>query len=88
MQDSAQEKVIELIAALKRIPQEKITLDSKLQELGMDSLDAINLIFELESAFDVSIPDEFTQNIATVRDIVERLTRLLPHAAPGAGTSQ
>lgn len=74
------EQVVSTLASVKRIPREKITLDSSLAELGMDSLDAITMLFELENAFKISIPDEQARSIRSVRDIVEGIEKLL--AAP------
>jgi acyl carrier protein len=71
------EQVFTTLASVKRIPREKITLDSSLAELGMDSLDAITMLFELENAFKISIPDEQARSIRSVRDIVEGIEKLL-----------
>ncbi len=39
-------------------------------DLGADSLDTVELIMEFEKQFDISIPDEDAENIATVGDAV------------------
>lgn len=85
--ETVQQRITRVLAALKKIPAEKITPDSSLQELGMDSLDAVNLLFELENEFNVSIPDEFTQGISSVRQITERMTQLLSNASARTGTA-
>jgi len=43
-------------------------------DLGADSLDTVELIMEFEKEFDLSIPDEDAENIATVGDAVTYLT--------------
>ncbi|MCY4000307.1 MAG: acyl carrier protein [Bacteroidetes bacterium] len=43
-------------------------------DLGADSLDTVELIMEFEKEFDVSIPDEDAEKIATVGDAIEYLT--------------
>ncbi len=43
-------------------------------DLGADSLDTVELIMEFEKEFDVTIPDEDAEKIATVRDAVSYLT--------------
>ncbi len=43
-------------------------------DLGADSLDTVELIMELEKAFNISIPDEEAENIATVGDAIGYLT--------------
>ncbi len=40
-------------------------------DLGADSLDTVELIMELEKAFDTTIPDEDAEKIATVGDAIE-----------------
>ena len=70
MSDSVEEKVIATLASVKRIPASQIKLDSSLQELGVDSLDTFTLLFELESKFNISIPDDEARSIRTVSDIV------------------
>lgn len=39
-------------------------------DLGADSLDTVELIMELEKEFDITIPDEDAENIATVGDAI------------------
>lgn len=84
MSDAVAEKVIATLASVKRIPAEKITLETNLQEMGIDSLDVFTLLFELENAFHISIPDDDVRSIKTVNDIVEGIKRLLAAAPPDA----
>ena len=77
MSDAVTEKVIELIAKMKEISPETIMLDSTFQDLKMDSLDGLDLFFELEEAFDLTIPDDRTRSLRTVGNIVEELEKLL-----------
>lgn len=81
MPDAVEEKVIATLASVKRIPADKITVDTNLQELGIDSLDVFSLLFELENAFKVSIPDDEVRSIRTVSDIVQGVKKLIA-AAP------
>jgi acyl carrier protein len=82
MADPVAEKVIATLASVKRIPADKITVDTNLQELGIDSLDVFTLLFELENAFKISIPDDDVRSIRTVNDIVEGIKKLLAAAPP------
>jgi len=86
MPDPVAEKVIATLASVKRIPADKITLDTNLQDMGIDSLDVFSLLFELENAFKISIPDDDVRSIKTVNDVVEGIKRLLA-AAPPSDTS-
>lgn len=76
MSDGMAETVLAILASVKRIPRERIALDSRLQDLGIDSLDTIVLLCELEEKFQISIPDEQARSIRNVRDIVEGIRRL------------
>jgi acyl carrier protein len=82
MADAIAEKVIATLASVKRIPADKIMLDTNLQEMGIDSLDVFTLLFELENAFKISIPDDDVRSIKTVSDIVEGVKKLLAAAPP------
>jgi acyl carrier protein len=84
MPDAVAEKVIATLATVKRIPAEKITLETNLQELGIDSLDVFTLLFELENAFKISIPDDDVRSIRTVNDIVDGIKKLIAAAPPAA----
>lgn len=76
-------KVIEAVAKVAKRKAGDIQLDSRFEQLGMDSLDRVSLLFELEQAFDVSIPEESVQGIETVQDIISRLAETLEGSAAG-----
>ncbi|HXB21178.1 MAG TPA: phosphopantetheine-binding protein [Candidatus Solibacter sp.] len=89
MPDDITEKVLDLIASTKRLPREQVSLNSTFEELGLDSLDAINLIFEVESQFDVSVSNEIANSIHSVPDLVEKLKLLLAEtSSPQQGPSE
>ena len=71
------ERVIATIAASREIPAETIQLESTFEELGLDSLDAFEVLYALEQEFNVVIPDEAARGLRTVGDIVDRLGQLL-----------
>ncbi len=75
--ETVAQKVIALIAKSKKIPVETISLDSKFEELKIDSLDGLNLFFDLEEAFDITIPDDRARQMRTVREVVDALEALL-----------
>jgi acyl carrier protein len=86
MADEVADKVIATLASVKRIPAEGITIDSNLQEMGIDSLDVFTLLFELENAFKISIPDDDVRSIKTVNDIVVGIKKIIAAAPPSAAT--
>ena len=57
---------------------ERIRPDARLvEDLGIDSLDRIELVFELEAAFGVEIPDQEVAQVQTVGEIVSRMDAAL-----------
>lgn len=84
MPDAVAEKVISTLASVKKIPADTITLQTNLQDLGIDSLDVFTLLFELENAFKISIPDDDVRSIRSVNDIVEGIKKIQAAAPPEA----
>ncbi len=66
-----QEKLINLIANELNIPKENIHLESDIHDdLGADSLDAVELIMSIEDTFDITIPESEASRIKTVKDLL------------------
>ncbi len=76
-------RVIGVIAKTHRVSPETITPETTFQELGMDSLDAVNVLFALEEEFNVNIPDEDAREIRTVRQVIEGIAKLLATGSQG-----
>ena len=85
--EDLQARVIKVIAKTQRIPPETVSIDSTFEELKIDSLDGINLIFALESEFNVDIPDENARSIQSVRQMAEGIVQLLAQKAPEQGVA-
>ena len=73
----AGEKVMEIIAREQHLDPSKVTMDATFAELGIDSLDGVNILFALEEEFKIDIPDAVAQNMKSVRQVVDSLTRVL-----------
>ena len=67
------EKVAEVIVKTAHCRVEDVTPETKLKSLGIDSLKALTVLFELEEVFDIEIPNDLIPSIVTVNDIVDRL---------------
>ena len=66
------EKLQSLIADQLGVSGASITMDTNFEEdLGVDSLDIVELSLALEEEFDIEIPDEEVENIKEVGDIVK-----------------
>lgn len=70
-------RVLGIIAANQKKDIALVTTESSFEELGIDSMDAVNIVFELENAFDIHVPDEEMKNIRSVRDIVNGVRKLV-----------
>ena len=67
-------KIKEMLAEKLGISEDKITLESEIvKDLGADSLDLVEMLLSLEENFGITISDEQTENIKTVKDIVDIL---------------
>ena len=67
------DKVAEIIVKTVHCKIEDIKPETELLALGIDSLKAISVLFELEEAFDIEIPNELIPSIVTVNDILDKL---------------
>lgn len=77
-------RVTGVIARTQKIPPETVTIDKSFEELKIDSLDGINILFALEGEFDVDIPDDAARSIRTIREMVEGIEKLLAAKAQAA----
>lgn len=69
------EKVCEVIAANKDIDASTIAMETTMAELQLDSLDVVQMVMELEEAFDVSIT--INEPVSTVGKLVELIESIL-----------
>jgi acyl carrier protein len=84
MSEDLTRRVIGCIAATQHLPAEAISVDSTFEELGVDSLDGINILFAIENEFEISIPDSAAQQVRSVGEMIAGVERLLQQKAAGA----
>jgi acyl carrier protein len=75
-----EDRLIAIVRARKKYHDVALTRATSLQDAGIDSLDALNILFDIEETFDISIPDEDARRIRTVGDIIDMVSRLAPTA--------
>lgn len=68
--ETVAQKVKEIIAEQLGIEEYEIERDSSLADFNADSLDAVEIIMNLEDIFEVSIPDEDAQKLITVDKMI------------------
>ena len=81
-------RVLKVIATSKRIPLETVTIDSDFQQLGIDSMDAVEILFALENEFDISIPDDDVRTVRNVRDMCTGVEKLVAAKAASGQAGQ
>ncbi len=81
MSEQLTQRVLSVIAATQRISPETVTIDKSFQDLGIDSMDGINILFALENEFDITIPDEQAKQIRSIREMVEGIEKLVSEAS-------
>jgi acyl carrier protein len=82
-QDSVTDRVLKIIADNQKKDVSVVTVESSFEELNIDSMDAVNIVFALENEFNVNVPDEEMKNIRSVRDIVEGMQKLVAESPNG-----
>ena len=78
------ERVRQILADYKKNEPAEVSTDATFEELGFDSLDGLNIVFELEEAFDITIPDDKAQEMKSVGQIIAEIEALLEAKDSGA----
>ncbi len=69
---SVEDKVKEIIVDQLGVDEKQVSLDaSSIDDLGADSLDTVELVMALEEEFDIEIPDEEAEKIASVKNAID-----------------
>lgn len=66
-----------IIATAKGLQAGELAPSTSMEELGLDSLDAMSMIFDLENEFEIEIPDGAAERARTVGDLVEGIRLLV-----------
>lgn len=76
--DAVKQKVIAIISEQMAVDADKLTEDlNMVVDLGVDSLDVVELIMEFEDTFDLNIPDERAGDISTIAQIIDYIYKEL-----------
>ena len=81
--NSLEQKVLELVGEQAGIDPKEVSLNSKFEELNLDSVAIVELVFMLEETFKISIPfegldeSELKRNFNTVSSLINLLEDLL-----------
>lgn len=76
------EKVQKIVVEQLEVEENQVTPEASFaNDLGADSLDVVELVMALEEEFDIEIPDEAAEQIATVQAAVEYIDKQVSAAA-------
>ena len=80
---STQDEIIEIIAKQASIDKDQVTPDATMDDLNIESLDLVEIIFAIEEKFDIAIPYNANDpgavgaDLNTVKDVVEAVEKLV-----------
>ncbi|MGB2454690.1 MAG: acyl carrier protein [Akkermansiaceae bacterium] len=76
MAENIQEKVTEIIVEQLGVTADQVTPESKMiEDLGADSLDAVELVMAVEEEFGIEVPDEEAEKLISVGDIISHVEK-------------
>ncbi|NJK63183.1 MAG: acyl carrier protein [Synechococcaceae cyanobacterium SM2_3_1] len=74
--DEIYSRVRKIVASQLGVEDAKVTMEASFQnDLGADSLDTVELVMAFEEEFNLEIPDEDAETIATVQDAVSYISQ-------------
>jgi|TARA_Y100000389_G_C17462104_1_gene522567 acyl carrier protein len=74
---SIEQEIMEVVAKRLKWNENDLSLESNLKEdLKADSIDSVEVLFEIEEMYDIVIEDELAEDINTVGDIVNVVNSL------------
>jgi acyl carrier protein len=82
-----EEKLIAIVRKEKDVPDDKLSLETPLADAGIDSLDALTILFAIEEEFHISIPDDRARSMKTFGDMVDSIELLLGSSGDAAATA-
>ncbi|MEE2830088.1 MAG: acyl carrier protein [Myxococcota bacterium] len=75
MAQAIEDRVREIIAEQLQVDGNEVKLEASfIDDLGADSLDIVELVMAMEDAFQMEIPDEDAEKIATVKNVIDYIT--------------
>ena len=75
--EEIREKVFDIFAKEAQLDRETLTTESVLDDLNIESLDMVQILFGIEETFDVYVPQEEVENLKTMGDVIAGIKDLL-----------
>ncbi len=77
IEETIQDRALRVIATKQGLPLASVRPESTFEGLGIDSLDRLNILFELEGEFDIQIDDEQAKKVTTLQQMIDGITALV-----------
>lgn len=76
--------ILALVAKSRQLDPATLTPATTFDELAIDSLDKINLTFDVEELYNIAIPDQSLNSLRTLGDVIAGVERLLAQKVPAS----
>lgn len=80
-------RLTRILAGEYKLAEDKLQPQARLDELGVDSLGVMELMFKIEDEFGIQVPNEQIA-LATISDVVDYVNSLIADQAAGAAAPQ
>ena len=71
--EAAKNEILDWVAQAIQVPIEQIELDKPLNEIGLDSLDAVHMVATIESIIQKELPEDVIQRVTCLNDIFDMM---------------
>jgi acyl carrier protein len=68
---SIEKEIARIISRAAMIPENEVRLDSKLSEMGVDSLDQVECVIAVEETFQIEMDPQALWQLRTVQDVIQ-----------------
>lgn len=84
-EEQAEERVLGVLKKNDKVDVQKLNLATPFTQLGLDSLDVVEVMIALEDEFHLEIPDAVADKVQTPKEIAQYIYEFLsPHRSPGS----
>ncbi|MEM8590246.1 MAG: phosphopantetheine-binding protein [Pseudomonadota bacterium] len=75
---TVESKIVEIVANQRRTDPAKLSLSDRLEDIEIESIDLVEIIFAIEDEFDIDVPqDRDAMKLDTLQDVVDGVQRLI-----------
>ena len=78
---SLDNELLDLIAEEALIDREKLTREATLEDIGLDSVGVVSMVFAVEEKYGVEIPDDAFEGVKTVGNVLDKVEAIIARKA-------